>query len=86
MARCMDNAHIAGWLHRFKEVSMYHVYTGMCVLPLTWQHLGALAGLLWSTHLRLVVRVGGQEVLWVVVGVYDDLSQGVVHCRIGAAL
>ena len=37
-------------------------------------------------HQRLVVGVGGQEVLGVVVGVDDDLAQRVVHVGVGGAL
>ena len=39
-----------------------------------------------GAHQAVVVGVGGEEVLRVVVGVHDDLAQGVVDSRVGAAL
>ncbi len=37
-------------------------------------------------HQGVIVGVGGQEVLWVVVAVNDDLTQSIVHMRVMAAL
>ena len=37
-------------------------------------------------HQGVIVGVGGQEVLWVVVAVNDDLTQSVVHMRVVTAL
>ena len=34
----------------------------------------------------VIVGVGGQEVLWVVVAVYDDLTESIVHMRVVTAL
>lgn len=39
-----------------------------------------------ANHQRVIVGVGGQEVLWVVVGIDDDFAQSVVHGGVLAAL
>ena len=37
-------------------------------------------------HQGVIVWVGGQEVFWVVVAVYDDLSKSIVYMGVVAAL
>lgn len=37
-------------------------------------------------HQGIIVGVGSQEVLWVVVAVYNDLAQSIVHVRVMTAL